>query len=264
MLANGVGKGRADKMGDPRKRKHWRLLFLSSGEISLADYMAEAKQRARAGQEVRVLDIPADGQTYGCFQNLHGFEKAKVFAEHIGELCKSYHGTAGAAFVKCLLPAREKVTKESRLVMGELSKKYVPATASGQVYRVFNRFALIAVAGELAITFGITHWPKGAAIEASMCCFNEWLRARGNTGPLEEKVILAQVRHFFEQHGDSRFTPWYDEDHERHGKTQMRAGFRKPCEDGEEFFVFRESFKRDIASGFDPDFVAQVCVDMGC
>lgn len=264
MLANGVGKTRANKLGDSRKQKQWRLLFLSSGEIALADHMAEAKQRTRAGQEVRVLDIPADNQTYGCFQYLHGYEQGNIFAEHIGNLCKSYHGTAGIAFVNCLLSVRERIIKDSRILMAELSKKYVPITASGQVNRAFNRFALIAVAGELATSFGITGWPEGAAVEAVICCFNDWLRVRGDMGPQEEQAILSQVRYFFEQHGESRFTPWDRDDNETCGKTQMRVGFRKPLKDGgEEFFVFKESFKREISSGFDPELVVQVCLKYG-
>ncbi len=260
MLANGIGKTRSDKLGESRKRKQWRLLFLSSGEISLSDHMLEAKQRVRAGQEVRVLDIPADGQKYGCFQNLHGTEHGKVFAERLGVLCKSFYGSAGLEFVSCLLPVQDKIIHESRVLMAELSRKFVPSHASGQVQRAFNRFALVAVAGELAISFGITCWPEGAAIEASMHCFNDWLRARGDMGPQEEQAVLSQVRHFFEQHGESRLTPWHSEDQEKHGKTLMRVGFRKFCEDGEEFFIFPESFKHEICSGFDPEFVAQVCL----
>lgn len=263
MLANGTGKTRADKLGDSRKRKQWRLLFLSSGEISLSDHMREAKQRVRAGQEVRVLDIPADGQKHGCFQNLHGTEHGKVFAEHLGELCKSYYGSAGLEFVTCLLPVQERVIRDSHALMAALSNKFVPETASGQVQRAFNRFALVAAAGELATTFGITGWPEGAAIEASMHCFNDWLGARGDLGPQEERAILSQVRHFFEQHGESRLTPWYAEDQEKHGKTQMRVGFRKPCDAGEEFFVFLESFKREVCNGFDPELVSKVCLKQG-
>jgi putative DNA primase/helicase len=194
---------------------------------------------------------------------LHGAEHGKVFAEHLGELCKSFYGSAGLEFVRCLLPTQERVIHDSRTLMTELSKKFVPVAASGQVHRAFNRFSLIAIAGELAITFGITNWPEGAAIEAAVCCFHDWLRARGDMGPQEERAILSQVRHFFEQHGDSRFTPWLEDDHEKHGKTQMRAGYRKLCEEGEEFFVFLESFKREICSGFDPELVAQVCLKHG-
>lgn len=258
MLANGVGKTRADKLGDSRKRKQWRLIFLSSGEIALAAHMSEGRQKARAGQEIRVLDIPADSQKHGCFQELHGIELPKIFAEHLGTLCRSHHGTAGQLFVRSLLQVQLEAIQKARIVMEELSNKYVPATASGQVHRAFNRFALIAVAGELATTFGITGWPKGTAIEGAMNCFHDWLQARGDLGPQEERDIVSQVKHFFEQHGESRFTPWFEQD--QHSKTIMRAGFRKPSTNGDEFFVFQESFKRDIVSGFDPELVARVCL----
>lgn len=260
MLANGTGKTRSDKTGQSRKQMRWRLIFLSSGEISLSDHMLEAKMRSRAGQEVRVIDIPADGCKYGCFENLHGIERGKGFAEHLVDLSKSTYGTAGVEFVNCLLSNQDKIVKDSRELMGELSRKYVPVTASGQVSRVFNHFALIAVAGELATTFGITGWQEGAAIEAAMICFMDWVRLRGDMGPQEEKAILSQVRLFFEQHGESRFTPWNAIEHENHGKTIMRVGFRKQGDAGEDFFVFPESFRRDICAGFDPSQVASVCL----
>ena len=48
------------RSGAPRARLVWRLLFLSAGELGLADHMAEGMKRARTGQEVRMADIPAD------------------------------------------------------------------------------------------------------------------------------------------------------------------------------------------------------------
>lgn len=45
MLANGFGKGRARRDGSARRALQWRLLFLSSGEVSLADKMAEIGRR---------------------------------------------------------------------------------------------------------------------------------------------------------------------------------------------------------------------------
>jgi uncharacterized protein (DUF927 family) len=50
MLANGFGKGRASRDGLARRPAQWRLLFLSSGEVSLADKMAEIGRRSKAGQ----------------------------------------------------------------------------------------------------------------------------------------------------------------------------------------------------------------------
>lgn len=260
MLANGVGKTRADKSGDSRQCKQWRLIFLSSGEISLAAHMLEAKKQAKAGQEIRVLDIPADSQKYGCFQELHHFDLSKDFAEHISILSKSHHGIAGPMYIRALLQVQSEATQRARRSMDELSKKYVPTTASGQVHRVFNRFALIAVAGELATSFGITGWEEGVAISAAMSCFNDWLIARGDLGPQEEKIILSQVKHFFELHGESRFTPWYEEKNDYQGRTNLRAGYSKNGKEGLEFFVFPESFKKDIVAGLDSELVIKVCL----
>ena len=45
MLANEQGKARATRSGTPRARQVWRLLFLSAGELGLADHMAEGQKR---------------------------------------------------------------------------------------------------------------------------------------------------------------------------------------------------------------------------
>src|SRR5690349_7170180 len=37
MLANGTGKGRTGSDGSPRRSAYWRLLFLSTGELSLPE-----------------------------------------------------------------------------------------------------------------------------------------------------------------------------------------------------------------------------------
>ena len=49
----------------------WRLLFLSAGEIGLAEHMSEANKRTRAGQELRMIDLPADaGAGLGIFEHV--------------------------------------------------------------------------------------------------------------------------------------------------------------------------------------------------
>jgi putative DNA primase/helicase len=60
MLANGSGKLRANIKGEAREKATWRLLFLSSGEVTLAEHMTEGGKKARAGMEIRLVDIHAD------------------------------------------------------------------------------------------------------------------------------------------------------------------------------------------------------------
>jgi uncharacterized protein (DUF927 family) len=77
MLGNGSGKSRSSRDGSARRAAKWRVMFLSSGEIGLADKVAEdgRGRRLAAGQQVRIVDIPADaGAGMGMFEKLHGFE----------------------------------------------------------------------------------------------------------------------------------------------------------------------------------------------
>ena len=60
MLGNGVGKLRGLAHGGTRVPLRWRLLFLSTGEVSLEQHIAGAGKRIQAGQEVRLIDVPAD------------------------------------------------------------------------------------------------------------------------------------------------------------------------------------------------------------
>jgi putative DNA primase/helicase len=263
MLANGVGKSRLDKTGNSQQRKEWNILFLSSGEVSLSDHMALGKQSIKAGQEIRVLDIPADNKIYGCFEELHGYRSGKEFSEKIAELSKAYFGMPSRKFISSLLKEKPAVVSLVKGLMEAMSKQFLHPTASAQVGRAFKRFALVAAAGELATTYGITGWSEGDATQGVFTCFQEWLNARGSAGPQEELRVLSNIRYFFEVHGESRFSLWQDPMQDQQWKTINRAGFRKKSDHGEEFFVLREVFKRELCAGNDPTFVAQVCLKNG-
>ena len=81
MLANGQAKGRSKQDGELRERKAWRLLFLSTGELSLEDHAASAGQRTQAGMEVRTIQIPSDTGHHGAFEWLHGMDGGRTFAD---------------------------------------------------------------------------------------------------------------------------------------------------------------------------------------
>ena len=58
-LGNGRGKQRASRTGQARTISRWRCSILSSGERTIATTMQEGGHRVKAGQTVRLLDIPA-------------------------------------------------------------------------------------------------------------------------------------------------------------------------------------------------------------
>src|SRR4029453_14062513 len=117
MLANGAGKRRGQPHGGTRPWLTWRLVLLSTGETSLEHHIADTGQRIQAGQEVRLVDVPADAGTgLGMFEDLHGAESSKAFADQLREATPRHYGHAGRAFVAALSQDRpENLTNAQRL-----------------------------------------------------------------------------------------------------------------------------------------------------
>ncbi|HEY2810075.1 MAG TPA: DUF927 domain-containing protein [Rhabdochlamydiaceae bacterium] len=247
MLGNGTGKARADKTGGARDKAKFRCLFLSTGEISLAQHMLEDGKKARAGQETRIADIPADLELYGVFESLHGYADGAAFSDAIKAAARECHGTAGPKYIYHLSEDFQMVRDAVDATIDSFVEKYVSEGSSGQIKRVGRRFGLVAAGGELAIHFGIVPWQKGSAVDAAGNCFEDWLAHRGDDQDLEEKTIIATIQLFFEKHGNSRFTGWRDDD----AKTYNRAGFKKIEGTRTEYYVFEEVFKNELCQGAD-------------
>lgn len=230
MLANGQGKSRAARSGTARPRLTWRLLFLSAGEIGLAEHMAEANRRTRAGQELRMIDLPADaGAGRGLFEELHGHDSAGTLAQFLTRATEGAYGTSGRAWLLHLVERTDGLSRTLRRDMDALEARFVPELASGQVQRVGRRFALVAAAGEMATDAGLTGWPAGAATDAARRCFNAWIEARpAGIGMSEEEQMLRRARLWFQMHGRSaRFPDFGRIDDDRAPQAIAQAGWRR-------------------------------------
>jgi putative DNA primase/helicase len=215
MLAHGAGKARARAGGGNRAAITWRTLVLSSSEESAARLMQQAKRRIKAGQEIRMLDIPAEVPGgHGVFEVLHGARDGAAFAQAVRGAVIEQHGTAGPAFVAWLVKlidfSRDLVAQKIAPAVREWLRRYVPAGSDGQVERAGRRFALVGVAGELATEAGITGWPAGEAAGAAAVVFRAWMDERGGTGSREDHHLFAAFRRFFVEHGQARFAPIQD------------------------------------------------------
>jgi len=105
MLANESSKARATRNGGARPRLNWKLLFLSAGEVGLADHLAEAGRRPRAGQEARMVDIPADANCgLGIFEQLHGRPDAATLANELQRAAATTYGAPGLEWLEWLQP----------------------------------------------------------------------------------------------------------------------------------------------------------------
>lgn len=195
----------------------------------------------KAGQEVRVIDIPADvgGQT--AFECLHEFSSGGHFSEHLQDVSRKYHGSAIREFLTHLTQNKAMAIKLASELVDELLNKWLSDHPSGQIRRVLRKFAIVAAGGEVATHFGVTGWKPGDAIKAIEQCWAAWLKERGGSGHLEEQQAISQVRRFFALHGDSRFSPWSQD---ASNKTMNRAGFKKGIDGVIEFYVYPEVFKK--------------------
>jgi uncharacterized protein (DUF927 family) len=261
MLANGSGKSRATRDATSRKPAKWRLLFLSTGEIGLADKVAEdfRARRTMAGQEVRVVDVPADtGSSYGIFEHLHGFADAGSLANHLKQAARDNYGHAARAFIDEIAPRLDEIAARAKDSITDFVDNDVPAGADGQVKRVAARFALVAAAGELAADLGVVPWEAGEALTAARLCFIAWLGARGGVEPAEVRDGINAVRAFISAHGMSRFFA-VGEDNAR---IPDMAGFRQKTPDGGiEYFITAEAWREHVAKGFDRRRLARILAD---
>ncbi len=273
MLANGQGKTRAGRSGETRPAAEWRLLFLSSGEISLADKIAEdgRGRRIAAGQEVRIVDIAADaGAGMGIFENLHGFPSADAFARHLKMASGEHYGEAWREFMRVLVKDFDAIAPTVNGYRDEFIAENTPAGADGQVSRVAARFGLVAAGGEMATAFGVLPWQPGEATKAATRCLRDWLLLRGGVEPAEEREAVSAVRRFIELHGNSRFEPMGDLIH-RDGmgtpidvRIQNRAGFRRRDEAGGiEYLVLPEVWRGEVCAGMDAVTVAKSLATRG-
>jgi putative DNA primase/helicase len=261
-LANGSGKQRARRDGSLQDPRSWRVFVLSSGELPIETKLAEDfGRKTRAGQTIRLLDIPADrGLGFGAFDHNGGGTDARKLADAIKDAARSAYGTAGPEFVRRLINRDlDLAATEARRMTSTFVAKFVAPGASEQIARAAKKFALIGIAGEMAAALGVTPWAKGEARKAAVGAFRRWLETRGGTSSHEEKQAIEQVRLMMVQHGEARFecadgslSPVRD-----------RLGWYKGLGSQREWWVPPETWKAEFCAGLDPTSVARALEAQG-
>jgi putative DNA primase/helicase len=262
LLGNGSGKARMSRNIVARKKLSWSLLFLSAGEVTLADHAQTAGKRAKGGAEVRLLNIEADaGAGLGLFEKIHGAESPDAFARKLKEAALRFYGAPLRAHLDFLTANRAAAEKALRNFQGDFLARHVPAGASGEVLRAAQRFGLIAAAGELATDGGITGWEQNEAAAAAARGFGDWLNLRGTAGAIDIEAAIRQVKNFIEVNGASRFQSAKAR-LDVHGdsineKVVNRAGFRVEEAETTMYLILPEVFRREVCEGFDHRTVAK-------
>lgn len=214
QLGNGQGKIRADKLGGVRPVQTWRLILLSNGEHPIEAVLQQARQQLKAGQQVRLTSISALRQ-HGCFDTLHVFTKGAELADHLNQACNQHYGHVGTAFVRKLVQQHA----------GELKKDFADVllqfhTLHGQAGRIAKRFAVIALAAELAIRWQLLPWPQQHALTLCLQLYAEW-QASQPQGSHEDQTIISDFVDYITRYSDTRFSALIDENH----RANPRSGY---------------------------------------
>jgi len=246
-LGNGVGKQRASRTGRARTPMRWKNSILSSGERSVGAVMREAGQQIKAGQTVRLLDIPVK-RKYGAWDCLHEFRDGSAFADAIKAFANRYYGTVGRAFLAQLVKPGQDFSGGYETL--KALPAFAPDQAEGQVRRAGARFALFALAGELAIEYGVLPWPKGSVIEAAHIAFDAWRVGRSG-GNSERHQVLQALAAFLDRHGDSRFSVLNVSRDQANVMRINRAGWFEHCEELGRIYLFTGDGLQEALTKFD-------------
>lgn len=255
-LINGVGKTRANKVGEARSAARWRVFLLSTGEVTVAARMAAGGIEAKAGQSIRILDIPVAGK-HGLFDELHGRVSGSVLSDEVRNLAANDYGHVGPRFVECLIRALD----DGFTPFDELAKfvEQFDATAD-QERRAARTFALCALAGELATTWGLVPWQSGEPTKAAQRAFDLWRKQRGQVGCSSEHIsIVRAVADFIDRHGDARFSNIVDQ---VDLMIRDRAGYWQQI-DGRRMFLFTLAGLSEAVKGHDISRVTRALDEAG-
>lgn len=254
-LFNGVGKLQGAKEGGNRDLKRWRTVAISTGEMDLETFIATAGRKTKAGQLVRLLNIPLSKAV-----RFHDHQNGKQHADALKDAYQHHHGAAGREWIKWLANHQQQAIDTVRECEARW-RSLIPADYGEQVHRVGARFAIL----EAALILGsvVTGWDVQACRDAIQHSYNSWVREFG-TGNKEHQQIVEQCEAFLNAHGLSRYAPFpYDQ-----SDLPIRdlAGYRaKGNHDADPmiFYTFPAAFEGEIARGFNAKQFAETIKNAG-
>jgi putative DNA primase/helicase len=185
-LSENMQKGR---LNEPEKAA-WRFYFLSTSNLTLDQLADQGGVPIDDQHRGRLVDIglPLDSDTFGIYEDLHGFSDGAKLTDAIKARCRSVFGSPGHQFVHKLYK-----NKTSR----SAAKNFVAARRNGYINRLRQRagslglkpleratarFATVYAAGSLAIKYSIFTWRRRDLLRAVLSCQLDGLvAARGRT-----------------------------------------------------------------------------------
>lgn len=196
-LSGGKGKTRSSMYEN--KVAEWQVSIFSTGECSLQQLAVSGKVERLEGENVRVIDVPADaGHGMGIFESLpEGIKSANELVHAIKDATHSYYGSAKPAYLKRLVedyqnePVKLKRTLEKGIAFF-LEKNNVDLN-SGIKVRFAKRFAVAYVAGCVAIKYGVLPFTKQDILNGISKCYHDSLDKPCSPEPDVSTLLPAEI-----------------------------------------------------------------------
>ncbi|MBL8500902.1 MAG: DUF927 domain-containing protein [Nitrosomonas sp.] len=191
-LCSGIERNRSKNYKPDQNR--WRVSIQSTGEYSLAELAEKSGSSRMKGEEVRVIDIPADaGQGMGIFESLpEEFTDSSTYAQYLDEQSQLLYGTPQVVFLERLIAdlnaENPDTSVKDQLIegMGLFRKRCGVDPKSGIEVRFANRFALAYAAGCLAVDYGVFPFTRKDVFKGISACYKAALSVKPESW--EEKV----------------------------------------------------------------------------
>ena len=207
QLGNGIGKDSMNRNREWRKAPRWSLIALSAGEFTPDELKKQRSQDGRSntatGERVRFICIPCDaGKGLGVLDSLPEGVSANTEENDTRQVAllskvSSFKAT-GVAGREYLMRLMQDIADNGKEALIEQYQKIEArflqdASANGLASterRVIRHFAAVALAGELAASYGILDgWEEQAAYRAVLACFNAWRESDDSPERHKDKVL---------------------------------------------------------------------------
>ena len=249
-MLNGNSKMQGARDGGNRESRSWKVTLISTGEVGMSQYLTEGGQTPRGGQEIRLLDIPADTGKYRAFDHIHDLADGEVFANTLTKAARTHYGTVGRAFVSWLADHRSEAVD---WVSGaqDMLLALVPDGAAPAIRRATRKFAVLLAAVEMASHAGLTGWTSEEAAEGVTVTWKRWLHAFG-TEDRDDTRLIDQAEGALQTHQYARFVllPMREDGNEQVIHNLM--GYKRYEAGGETLYlVLPAAFKTEVIAGYE-------------
>lgn len=227
----------------------FRGLVLASGELDLRTLLKQGGIAVKEGQLVRLFSVPVP--LHGVFSRKHGHITKDSFVASLVQSMAKYHGTLGPAFIAHIVESQAQLKAELpemvREIAAELLQRLSSIPDQGTYGHVAKCFALVAIAGELAISAHLLKWDKGSARAAVEKCFLAWAKHEKLIASMSDQGVFRQLQRFFQSERSGKFAP-FSEFECTNGKNL--AGYLHKVDGVNVYLVYRAYFETKLCSKF--------------